>query len=271
MKATRQTSELILPIVQSDELSPTSTQSLDYLADQFENADEILLQAETQTPVDVNKTAVLSPSSLISAKSSPNLEQVSSHPPSLSSLGITAVMPGKLFLPTSKLSQLYPPGTTVDVVSVCTNLREDLAWDGWAVSHVSLAAAVRVLDRYGDVFGMRKELLVKQQVGELGDRSHHVEEQTGVGATSSEELGSKENFLSMFGLCRVEEVSSRVAEIDRVREVARSTTRLRSGNRRKQSPRDGVVEGKKARGGRVVNVRDAAKKSEKKGKGKKRK
>merc|ERR1719318_2505577 len=122
---TGQTSGLILPIVQSDdELSPTSTQSLDYLADQFEKADvnllhaksqthevnECLLQAETQIPVvDVNKTAVLSPSSLTSAKASPDPEQVSSHSPSLSSLGITAVRPGKLFLPTTKLSQLYPP------------------------------------------------------------------------------------------------------------------------------------------------------------------
>jgi len=246
------TSDLINPGVQGeDEVSPIPTQSL------------LEYRTETQTTVDddSNTARLLNPSSLILSNSSPDPEQVSS-------LGITAVRPGKLFLPTTKLSQLYPPGTTVDVVSVCTNLREDLVWDGWAVSHVSLETAVRVLDKYGDVFGMRKELLVKQQVGEMRKEPHHMEEQTGLGATCSEVLDGKENFLSMFGLCRVEEVSSRVAEIDRVREVARSTTRLRSGNRRKQSPWEGMTEGKRPR---AVNVRNSGKKNVKKGKGKKRK
>ena len=62
----------------------------------------------------------------------------------------------------------------MDVLAACTDHKEDLVWDGWAVSHVSLATAVSVLDKYGDVFGMRKEFMVKDTIGGVGkeDSSH---------------------------------------------------------------------------------------------------
>ena len=101
---------------------------------------------------------------------------------------------------------------------------------------LSLMSAWQLLSgcwtEYGDVFEMRKEYMVKEQVGELGKKTHPMDDQTRLGATSSEVMGRKEDFLAMMGLCRVEEVESRVAEIDHRREIARSTTRLRSGYRR---------------------------------------
>jgi hypothetical protein len=73
---------------------------------------------------------------------------------------------------------------------------------------------------------MRKEFMVKEQVGELGKKTHPMDDRTRLGATSSEGMGRKEDDGP------VEEVDSRVAEIDHRREIARSTTRLRSGHRR---------------------------------------
>ena len=74
--------------------------------------------------------------------------------------------------------------------------------------------------------------MVKQQLGELGKKTHPMDDQSRLGSTSPEVSGRKEDFLAMMGLCMVEEVESKVAEIDQRREIARSTTRLRSGNRR---------------------------------------
>ena len=119
-------------------------------------------------------------------------------------------------------------------------------------------------------------------MGELGKKTHPIDDQTKLGATSSEVMGRKEDFLAMMGLCRVEEVESRVAEIDHRREIARSTTRLRSGNRRFVyfiynlidfkfiiTEGEGMMGGKRPR---AVNVKmKTEKKSVKKGKGKKRK
>ena len=56
--------------------------------------------------------------------------------------------------------------------------------------------------KYGDVFGMRKEFMVKEQLGELGKKTHPMDDQTRLGATSSEVMGRKEDFLAMMGLWR---------------------------------------------------------------------
>ena len=151
--------------------------------------------------------------------------QVTSGPPSISSVNLTAGQLGKLFLPTGELSQLLPPGTAVhDVMSVCTDLKEDLMWDGWTVSHVSLTAAIKVLDKYGDMFEVREDLIVKQQLAEL--------EKKMVTRTASADERSKKDLLSVMGLCRVEEVDAILEETNHRREVARSSMRLRSGSRR---------------------------------------
>jgi hypothetical protein len=49
---------------------------------------------------------------------------------------------------------------------------------------------------------MRKEFMVKEQVGELGKKTHPMDDQTRLGATSSEVMGRKEDFLAMMGLWR---------------------------------------------------------------------
>ena len=155
-------------------------------------------------------------------------------PPSISSLDITAVKPGsgKLFLPTSQLSQLLPPDTTcVDVVSVCPNLKEDTIWSGWEVSHISLAAALRVLDRYGDVYSLREELEIKQHL-EMDKETCMVEDQVTLDTTCSLLVDGKKEFMAMMGMCRVEDVETMQSDIKNRREIARRSRTTRSGIRR---------------------------------------
>eukprot|EP00092_Neocalanus_flemingeri_P020560 GFUD01022274.1.p1 GENE.GFUD01022274.1~~GFUD01022274.1.p1 ORF type:complete len:479 (-),score=161.12 GFUD01022274.1:40-1476(-) len=168
-----------------------------------------------------------------------------SLPPSISSLQITAVRPGQLFLSTSQLSQLLPPGTAVDPTSMCLNMAEDTIWEGWGITHISLVAAIKVLGRYGDVFDLGEELAVKQQVAELDKMGHVMEKQKDTGGLNQGQC--KEEFMAMMGLCRKDEMEKIKTDINTRRELARSNTRLRSGARRKQSPAADVGR-KRARG-----------------------
>jgi len=191
----------------------------------------------------------------------------SNFPPfiSISSLEITAVKPGKLFLPIYQLSQLLPAVKVKDLVSECPDLAEDTIWDGRGVSHISVVAAIRVLDRYGDVFGLREELEVKQEIVRLEKNTGMTENQGNM--VSPEKRESKEDFMAMLGLCRKEEVEELKNEINIRRERARTRTRLRSGTRRKQSPNVALVGGKRSKD------RSAARRVEgvnKKGKGKRK-
>ena len=91
-------------------------------------------------------------------------------------------------------------------------------WDGWEVSHVSVEAAVKMLDKYGEVFELKSGLIIKQQLAELEKKHPPRMEEKNVTSTSSENLRSKNHLLSVMGLFRVEEVDAMVAEANHKRD-----------------------------------------------------
>ena len=91
------------------------------------------------------------------------------------------------------------------------------------MSHVSVPAATRILDQYGDVFGKMDDLVLEQQLFEL-ERTAAVEKEV--------EMMNKIEVFARVGLVRVEEYDALAADLIYRRETARRTTRLRSGSRR---------------------------------------
>merc|ERR1712096_351470 len=147
--------------------------------------------------------------------------------------------------------------------SECAEQAEDTIWDGGGVSHISVVAAIRVLDRFGDVFGLREELDVKLELARLEKNTCTAEKHEDT--VVSEVLMCKEEFLAMMGLCRKEQVDEIKNDINIRRERARTRTRLRSGTRRKQSPNVALVGGKRSKERSATRREDGV---NKKGKGK---
>jgi len=250
-----------------DETNPEEEDLENYLLSAIETLQ--LVDIDNPTPADNSSQATVSkpedlPTSTIGS-CSPTDHGDSTLPPSISSLEITAVRPGKLFLPICQLSQLFPAVKVKDLLSECPDLAEDTIWDGRGVSHISVVAAIRMLDRFGDVFGLREELDVKLELARLEKNTCMTEKQEDT--VASEVWECKDEFLAMMGLCRKEQVEEIKNDINIRRERARTRTRLRSGTRRKQSPNVALVGGKRSKDRSATRRVEGVKK---KGKGKRR-
>ena len=103
------------------------------------------------------------------------------------------------------------------------------------MSHISLVAVVRMLKKFGDVFGLKEEFAVKMELAELEKRMDLMvmrDTDQSVSKKFCSELEGKEKFLGGLGLCRTELVICIELEIKSRTEEARTTIRLRSGSRR---------------------------------------
>merc|ERR1719318_2527940 len=158
---------------------------------------------------------------------------------------ITEERGGQLVLSVAQLSLILPNHPQVDLISMTPDLSSDLVWDSWKVSHVSVKFVVKILEKYGDVFGQIDDLVIKQQLFNL-EKVAIVEE------SSQDQIESKEEMLARVGLCRKEDLRRKTAEIERIREEARAATRLRSGvtKRRKQPPPADETASKKKKAGK---------------------
>eukprot|EP00092_Neocalanus_flemingeri_P016479 GFUD01017832.1.p1 GENE.GFUD01017832.1~~GFUD01017832.1.p1 ORF type:complete len:749 (-),score=217.74 GFUD01017832.1:247-2493(-) len=168
------------------------------------------------------------------------------------------ISPGQLFLPTGQLSQLVPSVTAVDVLSLCST--EDTVWGGWSLSHISLGAVLKVLDKFGDSLGVREEIELKlRELNKINEETVMKEDNPCLALCDCKE----EEFLAIVGLCRKDKVQDIRNDLKIKKDLARSKRSMRSGTRRKQTSGMDVVHSKRARESSAARSRKQERKQKK--------
>eukprot|EP00092_Neocalanus_flemingeri_P016481 GFUD01017834.1.p1 GENE.GFUD01017834.1~~GFUD01017834.1.p1 ORF type:complete len:748 (-),score=208.65 GFUD01017834.1:247-2490(-) len=166
--------------------------------------------------------------------------------------------PGQLFLPTGQMSQLVPAVTAVDVLSLCST--EDTVWDGWSVSHISLGAVLKVLDKFGDSLGVREEIELKlRELNNINGQMVMKEDNPCLALCDCKE----EEFLAIVGLCRKDKVQDIRNDLKIKKDLTRSKRSMRSGTRRKQTSGMDLVQTKRARESSAARSRKQERKQKK--------